>query len=62
MGKLKLSLTLLLTALLLTSCASAFKHINPENQEFSHRIETDKLFLEYNPNVLKHSKNTIFPL
>tara|TARA_B110000971_G_C20027772_1_gene509807 strand:+ start:2367 stop:3293 length:927 start_codon:yes stop_codon:yes gene_type:complete len=45
---------------ILTSCASSFKTINPKNQEFSHRIETKGLTVEYNPNILKHSKNTRF--
>jgi len=57
-NKLKLPFTLLLFVLLLTSCASTFKQINPENQEFSHRIETNDLLVEYNPNILKYSKNT----
>lgn len=57
-NKLKLSFTLLVVVLLFTSCASTFKKINPDNQEFSHRIETNDLSIEYNPNILKYSRNT----
>jgi len=60
MKKLKLPFTLLLIVLIFTSCASSFKPINPENQEFSHRSETNNLSIEYNPNILKYSKNTKF--
>lgn len=60
MKKLKINLPLVLLVLVLTSCASSFKQINPEDQEFSHKVESDDLLIEYNPNILKYSKNTKF--
>lgn len=45
---------------IITSCASSFKTLNPENQEFSHKVETKELIVEYNPKLLEHSKNTRF--
>ncbi len=60
MRRLKLLFASVSIVLLLTSCASAFKNINPENQEFSHRIETNTLSLEYNPDILRHSRNSKF--
>ena len=54
------SIIIFVFVLIFSSCASSFKTINPENQEFSHRIETKALTIEYNPNILEHSKNTWF--
>tara|TARA_B110001469_G_C9561191_1_gene278378 strand:- start:60 stop:1040 length:981 start_codon:yes stop_codon:yes gene_type:complete len=54
------SIIIFVFIIIFSSCASSFKTINPENQEFSHRIETKALTVEYNPNILKHSKNTRF--
>ena len=55
----KLIIVLLFTTII-TGCASSFKTIKPKNQEFSHKIETKELTIEYNPNILNHSKNTRF--
>jgi hypothetical protein len=49
-----------ITPLLLFSCASSYKTIEPETQEFSHKIETEKLTVEYNPEILKLTNNKKF--
>ena len=50
-------LTLLSVIILFSSCASKFRALKPETQEFSHVIDTGDLLIEYNPNLLKYSKN-----